>query len=194
MYGSGIVIITIISGVALLHYFYFGFYYGMKVRIAICSLIYRKVCIQCDDVRTIVNSNSSPFKNFYHNSFKTFQSLQLSQRALSDTAPGKLVNLLSNDVNRFDIISVVMHPLWTSPIMTIIAGFILWNEIRFAGMIGMAIVFLIVPIQSISISFFKLFSNHIQIKQIFFQSLTIYLNRLRWEIISCNSFQNSLKN
>lgn len=159
MYGSGIVIITIISGVALLHYFYFGFYYGMKVRIAICSLIYRKVCMQCDDVRTIVNSNSSPFKNFYHNSFKTFQSLQLSQRALSDTAPGKLVNLLSNDVNRFDIISVVMHPLWTSPIMTIIAGFILWNEIRFAGMIGMAIVFLIVPIQSISISFFKNKSN-----------------------------------
>lgn len=78
----------------------------------------------------------------------SFQSLQLSQSALSETAPGKLANLLSNDVSRFDIISVVMHPLWASPIMTVIAGYILWREIRWAGMIGIAIVFLIVPIQS----------------------------------------------
>lgn len=134
------------------------------------------------------------FKNFYHISFKPFQSLQLSQRALSDTAPGKLVNLLSNDVNRFDIVSVVMHPLWTSPIMTIIAGFILWNEIRFAGMIGMAIVFLIVPIQSICISFLNFFQIISKSNKFFFQSQTIYINRLCWEIISCNSFQNSFKN
>lgn len=78
----------------------------------------------------------------------SFQSLQLSQRALTDTAPGKLVNLLSNDVNRFDIISVLVNPLWCSPVMTIIAAYILWVEVRWAGMIGMAIVFLIVPIQS----------------------------------------------
>lgn len=113
------------------------------------------------------------FKKFHHNSFKLFQSLQLSQRALSDTAPGKLVNLLSNDVNRFDIISVVMHPLWTSPIMTIIAGFILWNEIHFAGMIGMAIVFLIVPIQSISIRFLNFFQ--ITSKSNDFFSITYHL-------------------
>lgn len=86
----------------------------------------------------------------------------MSQRALANTAPGKLVNLLSNDVSRFDIISVVMHPLWASPLMTIIAAYILWIEIRWAGMIGIAIVFLIVPIQSnclhISIAYiFQLF-------------------------------------
>lgn len=76
------------------------------------------------------------------------KALRLSQKSLSETAPAKLVNLLSNDVNRFDIFSVVMHPLWTSPLMTIIAAYILWNEIRWAGMIGIAIIFLIVPIQS----------------------------------------------
>lgn len=77
-----------------------------------------------------------------------FQSLQLSQRALSETAPGKLANLLSNDVNRFEIVSLVLHPLWTSPLMTIVATYILWQETRWAGMIGLLTVFLIVPIQS----------------------------------------------
>lgn len=76
------------------------------------------------------------------------QSLRLSQKALSETAPGKIVNLLSNDVSRFDIISVVLHPLWTSPLMTIVASYILWQRTGWAGMIGLVVVFLIVPIQS----------------------------------------------
>ncbi|XP_031635983.1 multidrug resistance-associated protein 4-like [Contarinia nasturtii] len=117
IYGTAIFVITIFAGISLLHYFFLGYCYGMRVRVSMCSLIYRK-------------------------------SLRLSQRALNDTAPGKLVNLLSNDVNRFDIVSVVIHNLWTSPIMTIAAAYILWNEIRWAAFIGLAIVFLIVPIQS----------------------------------------------
>lgn len=76
------------------------------------------------------------------------QSLQLSQTALQDTAPGKLVNLLSNDVNRFEIASIFVHPMWTSLVMTSIATYILWIETRWAGMFGLLIVFLIVPIQS----------------------------------------------
>lgn len=83
-----------------------------------------------------------------HILFLLFQSLQLSQRALYDTSPGKLVNLLSNDVSRFDIVSVVMHSLWASPFFTVFATYILWNEVRWAGVLGIAIVFLIVPIQS----------------------------------------------
>lgn len=149
-YGTAIYIISVMSGVALLHYFFFGFCIGMKLRVAVCSLVYRKVWKHFifeafDHKKSIV---WQIVKQLFDCDVYVFQSLQLSQRALSETAPGKLANLLSNDVNRFEIVSLVLHPLWTSPLMTIVATYILWQETRWAGMIGLLTVFLIVPIQS----------------------------------------------
>lgn len=76
------------------------------------------------------------------------QALRLSQKSLIETSPGKIVNLLSNDVSRFEIISLLVHPLWASPLLTISAAYILWQETQWAGMIGLAVILLIVPIQS----------------------------------------------
>ncbi|KAG4076114.1 hypothetical protein HA402_011460 [Bradysia odoriphaga] len=95
-------------------YFIGCFHAGMKVRVAMCSLIYRKT-------------------------------LKLSQAAVRENA---IVNLLSNDVNRFDLISVLLHFMWSAPLMAIIITYILWREARWAGMIGLAIVFFIVTLQS----------------------------------------------
>ncbi|XP_031639826.1 multidrug resistance-associated protein 4-like, partial [Contarinia nasturtii] len=75
------------------------------------------------------------------------KTLRLSQRSLSNIAPAKLVNLLSNDVQRCNTVSL-LHPLWISPLVSIIAAYILWTEIQWASLIGMAIIFLFVPIQS----------------------------------------------
>lgn len=41
-----------------------------------------------------------------------------------------------------------MHYLWVSPIMTIIATYILWREAEWAGILGLFTILLIVPIQS----------------------------------------------
>lgn len=76
------------------------------------------------------------------------QALKLSHTALGETAPGKVVNLLSNDVNRFDLISLLINSMWTAPTLTIIVGVLLWIEIGWAGVIGIAIVFIVVPVQS----------------------------------------------
>lgn len=97
-------------------YLFTAFCTGMKVRIAVCSLIYRKA-------------------------------LRLSQNALGDTAPGKVVNLLSNDVNRFDLVSILIHYLWSSPILAVVIGYLLYTEVGFAGFIGICIVFSVVPMQ-----------------------------------------------
>lgn len=71
----------------------------------------------------------------------------MSQTALGETAVGKVVNLLSNDVNRFDLVSMFIHSMWSAPLMAIVVGYLLFIEVGWAGMIGIAIVFIVVPIQ-----------------------------------------------
>lgn len=61
---------------------------GLKIRIAACSLIYRK-------------------------------SLRLSKSALINTTSGQVVNLLSNDVGRFELITMFCHYLWVGPVETL---------------------------------------------------------------------------
>lgn len=115
-YAGGIVGCNALSALIINQFFIGGFHNGMKVRVAVCSIIYRK-------------------------------SLRLSQTALGETAVGKVVNLLSNDVNRFDIVSMFIHSMWTAPLMSIVVGYLLFIEVGWAGMIGIAIVFIVVPIQ-----------------------------------------------
>lgn len=74
--------------------------------------------------------------------------MKLSQTALGETETGKVVNLLSNDVNRFDWVTMFLNSMWTAPLLSIIIGILLYIEIGVAGMIGIVIVFIVVPIQS----------------------------------------------
>lgn len=38
--------------------------------------------------------------------------------------------------------------MWTAPLLVVTVGYLLWVEIQWAGMFGLLIVFIIVPIQS----------------------------------------------
>ncbi|XP_031637635.1 multidrug resistance-associated protein 4-like, partial [Contarinia nasturtii] len=116
-YGIGFVILTVFCGASYMHLFFYDNVSGMKVRVAISSLLYRKT-------------------------------LRLAQKALTNTSPGKLANLLSNDLQRFN--RLLIHPLWVAPVATIIATYILWTEIRWAAIFGIIVIFLLVPIQSYS--------------------------------------------
>lgn len=76
------------------------------------------------------------------------KALKLSHAALEIISPGKVINLLSNDVNRFDSMSMFLNAMWTAPLLVIVVGYLLWIEVRWAGMFGLLIVFIVVPIQS----------------------------------------------
>ncbi|XP_053670820.1 ATP-binding cassette sub-family C member 4-like [Anopheles nili] len=117
IYATAIVLLNALSVITINQYVLGSFQNGMKVRIAVCSVIYRKA-------------------------------LRLSRTALGDTAPGKVVNLLSNDVNRFDIVSVFLHSMWSAPLLAIVIGVLLYIEIGAAGLIGMVVIFIVTPIQS----------------------------------------------
>lgn len=117
MYASGIVVLGALYALSLNHIYHLSFHTGMKARVSVCSLIYRKA-------------------------------LRLSQTSLGEASPGKMVNLLSNDVNRFDWASFFMNVLWTAPLLAFIVGWIMWIEVGFVGVIGILVIFSIVPIQS----------------------------------------------
>eukprot|EP00064_Thunnus_orientalis_P009638 superscaffoldBa00001238_g9663 len=106
-------------GLTLLNHLY---YYrvqriGMKIRIAMCHMIYRKA-------------------------------LGLSSESMGRTTTGQIVNLLSNDVNRFDEITINLHYLWVGPLQAMVIIVFLWYEIGTSCLAGVAAVGLMVPVQT----------------------------------------------
>ncbi|XP_042110929.1 ATP-binding cassette sub-family C member 4-like isoform X5 [Ovis aries] len=104
---------------AVLHhlYFYHIQHVGMRLRVAVCHMIYRK-------------------------------SLRLSSSAMGKTTTGQIVNLLSNDVNRFDQVTMFLHYLWVGPLQAIAVTALLWMEIGISCLAGMAVLIILLPLQS----------------------------------------------
>ncbi|XP_014221737.1 probable multidrug resistance-associated protein lethal(2)03659 [Trichogramma pretiosum] len=75
------------------------------------------------------------------------KALKLSKTALGETAPGKIVNLVANDVNRFELVMIFLHTMWSAPLSTLIIGYILYTQAHYAALIGIAVVLTVVPIQ-----------------------------------------------
>ncbi|XP_068086381.1 ATP-binding cassette subfamily C member 4-like [Anabrus simplex] len=76
------------------------------------------------------------------------KSLRLSRTALGETAAGHMVNLLSNDVSRFDLVSNYLHYMWSSPIVAVIITYLMWVQIGWSCFVGIAAVFVVVPLQA----------------------------------------------
>lgn len=117
LYATGLVSLSALSAVSINQFMFGSFSNGMKVRLATCSLIYRK-------------------------------SLKLSTTAMGNTSVGKVVNLLSNDVSRFDIVSVFLHSMWLAPLLTVVIGYLLYVEIGIPGLVGILVIAIVTPIQS----------------------------------------------
>lgn len=116
MYAGGMILLCFVGTVLQNHYSMHGFHYGMKVRVACCSLIYRKT-------------------------------LRLSKTALGETAAGQAVNLLSNDVSRFDLVTFFLHYLWSAPLGALLILYYMWLEAGIAGIVGVLAVLVVVPLQ-----------------------------------------------
>ncbi|KAM6985056.1 ATP-binding cassette sub-family C member 4-like [Aplochiton taeniatus] len=125
IYTAGISLTTV--GLAALHhlYFYQVQRVGMKLRVAMCHMIYRKA-------------------------------LSLNSRALGKTTTGQIVNLLSNDVNKFDEVTIFLHFVWISPLQVAAVVGLLWHVIGPSCLVGMAFLIFLMPIQTL---FGRLFSS-----------------------------------
>lgn len=76
------------------------------------------------------------------------KALRLSKTALGDTTVGQVVNLLSNDVNRFDVAVMFFHYLWIGPLETLVIAYFTYEELGVSALIGIACMLLFVPFQS----------------------------------------------
>ncbi|KAK5645932.1 hypothetical protein RI129_004396 [Pyrocoelia pectoralis] len=64
--------------------------------------------------------------------------LRLNKASTNDTAAGQVVNLLSNDVIRFDFVPLFLHYIWIMPLQTAVAAVIMYNSIGYAAFAGLA--------------------------------------------------------
>ncbi|XP_054998160.1 ATP-binding cassette sub-family C member 4 isoform X1 [Sorex araneus] len=118
-YAYATVLTTCTLLLAILHHLYFYNVQcaGMRLRVAMCHMIYRKA-------------------------------LRLSSAAMSKTTTGQIVNLLSNDVNKFDQVTIFLHFLWAGPLQAIAVTALLWMEIGISCLAGMAVLLILLPLQS----------------------------------------------
>lgn len=71
----------------------------------------------------------------------------MSQTALGETTVGQVINLISNDVGRFDIAANSIHYVWIGPLLTIVVIYLLWHEIGVSSLIGVSGFLFFIPLQ-----------------------------------------------
>ncbi len=74
-----------------------------------------------------------------------------------DGLNGKVINLIANDMSRFELALAFLHDVWKGPVEALLFGYFIYQQIGVAGVIGMAFLLSFIPIQGININInFKL--------------------------------------
>ncbi|XP_011701753.1 PREDICTED: multidrug resistance-associated protein 4-like [Wasmannia auropunctata] len=64
--------------------------------------------------------------------------LRLNRASMNQTGSGQIINLLSNDVTRFDELTMYLHFIWIMPIQMVIVGTIMWQKVGILILVGIA--------------------------------------------------------
>lgn len=71
----------------------------------------------------------------------------MSKSTTFDGMNGQILNLLSNDVGKFDLALLFLHDLWRGPLVCLLVAYFLFHEIGYSGVIGMAFLLSFIPLQ-----------------------------------------------
>lgn len=84
------------------------------------------------------------------------KSLRLLKSSTEEGQSGKIINLLSNDLAKFDLGMTFLNDLWKGPLQAIAFFVVIYMEIGIASVVGMAFLFSFVPLQGNNKSVFLL--------------------------------------
>ncbi|CAG2178373.1 unnamed protein product, partial [Oppiella nova] len=117
------------------------------------------------------------------------KSLKLSRASLAKTTVGHIVNLMSNDVSRFDEFSTNVCYLLVAPIQTGIAVYIIYTEISYYCFVGLALLLLFTLFQAFMGKLFSKVRNEVRgIQRAHFLNainLSVYLAAPRIILFAC---------
>lgn len=111
---------------------------GMKIRVATCSLIYRKIL----RVSRAAMEEETSIGQVKIRISKRYNISRFSLNILTV----QMVNLLSNDVNRLDFSVFSIHYIWIAPIQTALVSYLLYQEVSMAALGGILTLLLFIPI------------------------------------------------
>lgn len=75
------------------------------------------------------------------------KSLRLLKSATQEGQNGQIINLLSNDLSKFDRAITFLYCVWKGPFETIAYSMVIYREIGISAVIGMAFLVAFVPLQ-----------------------------------------------
>lgn len=61
------------------------------------------------------------------------------------------MNLMSNDVNRFDTTPLFFHYLWISPIQMVMITYFMYKDMGISAVLGMISIMGVIPLQGVFI-------------------------------------------
>lgn len=85
-----------------------------------------------------------------------FQALRLKTNSIDQNLVGRVINLMANDVNRFDVTILYVPFLWIGPLETIIVTYFLWREVGASSICGVATLLIFIPLQGSNKNSFKI--------------------------------------
>ncbi|XP_052864944.1 ATP-binding cassette sub-family C member 4-like [Anopheles cruzii] len=116
-YATGIILCSFVPVAIFHHFILYIFQIGMKIRVACCSLLYKKA-------------------------------LRITKAAATDGMTGQVINLMSNDVAKFDIATGFVHDIWKGLIELLVLGYFIYQQIGVTGLFGIAFLLSFIPLQA----------------------------------------------
>ncbi|RKP39936.1 P-loop containing nucleoside triphosphate hydrolase protein [Dimargaris cristalligena] len=116
-----------------------GYLYAMGLSFAVLLQAFMHHIFYFGLARTILNTRVGLSALIFS------KSLRLP--AASSLATGTVVNLISNDLMPFEVLSSFIHSFWLGPFEIALAFYFLWSSLRFSLFVGLGIFALMIPMQ-----------------------------------------------